>query len=124
MNGTEIFTKIFVPQKASAPVQLRQDNSQRHTQSQRIAPHLIQANSLLQCSTAELMQVIEQEQRENPALDDADDDLLPDTPLPNVEDGVDSHDAERQATADEMELARYEFNATDLLAPPVRRRRF
>lgn len=48
-------------------MQLRQDNLQR--QSQKLAPHLIQANTLLQCSTTELMQIIEQEQRENPALD-------------------------------------------------------
>ncbi|MDQ2798447.1 MAG: hypothetical protein M3Y13_02255, partial [Armatimonadota bacterium] len=48
-------------------MQLRQDNLQRQTQ--KLAPHLIQANMLLQCSTTELMQIIEQEQRENPALD-------------------------------------------------------
>ena len=36
---------------------------------QKLAPHLIQANSLLQCSTMELQQAIEQEQQENPALE-------------------------------------------------------
>jgi RNA polymerase sigma-54 factor len=50
-------------------VQLRQENTQRQTQVQKLAPHLIQANTLLQCSTTELLQVIEQEQQENPALD-------------------------------------------------------
>jgi len=50
-------------------VQLRQENTQRQTQVQKLAPHLIQANSLLQCSTLELQQAIEQEQQENPALD-------------------------------------------------------
>lgn len=55
-------------------VQLRQDNTQRQTQVQKIAPHLIQANALLQCSNIELQQLIEQEQRENPALDEVDED--------------------------------------------------
>ena len=50
-------------------MQLRQENIQRQTQVQKLAPHLIQANSLLQCSTMELQQVIEQEQQENPALE-------------------------------------------------------
>lgn len=54
-------------------MQLRQDNTQRQTQSQKIAPQLIQANTLLQCSNMELLQMIAQEQRENPALDDGDD---------------------------------------------------
>ncbi len=63
------------PRRGVRPVQLRQENSQRQTQSQKIAPHLIQANTLLQCSTAELLQLIEQEQRENPALDEAEDEL-------------------------------------------------
>ncbi len=50
-------------------MQLRQENTQRQTQVQKLAPHLIQANALLQCSTLELQQAIEQEQQENPALD-------------------------------------------------------
>ena len=50
-------------------MQLRQENIQRQTQVQKLAPHLIQANSLLQCSTMELQQAIEQEQQENPALE-------------------------------------------------------
>ena len=50
-------------------MQLRQENQQRQTQAQKLAPHLIQANTLLQCSTLELQQIIEQEQQENPALD-------------------------------------------------------
>ncbi len=50
-------------------MQLRQENIQRQTQVQKLAPHLIQANTLLQCSTTELQQVIEQEHQENPALD-------------------------------------------------------
>ena len=50
-------------------MQLRQENTQRQTQVQKLAPHLIQANTLLQCSTTELQQIIEQEQQENPALD-------------------------------------------------------
>ncbi len=41
-------------------------------QAQKLAPHLIQANTLLQCSTLELQQLIEQEQQENPALDSLD----------------------------------------------------
>lgn len=52
---------------------LNQEQNQRQTQVQRIAPQLIQANTLLQCSNAELLQMIEQEQHENPALDDTDD---------------------------------------------------
>jgi len=56
-------------------VQLRQENTQRQTQVQKLAPHLIQANSLLQCSTLELQQAIEQEQQENPALDSLSDEL-------------------------------------------------
>ncbi len=50
-------------------MQLRQENQQRQIQAQKLAPHLIQANTLLQCSTLELQQIIEQEQSENPALD-------------------------------------------------------
>ena len=50
-------------------MQLHQENTQRQTQVQKLAPHLIQANALLQCSTTELQQIIEQEQQENPALD-------------------------------------------------------
>lgn len=50
-------------------MQLRQENTQRQVQVQKLAPHLIQANALLQCSTQELLQVIEQEQQENPALE-------------------------------------------------------
>jgi len=54
-------------------VQLNQENSQRQAQVQKLAPHLIQANTLLQCSTTELLQMVEQEQQENPALDRLDD---------------------------------------------------
>ena len=50
-------------------MQQRQENTQRQAQVQKLAPHLIQANTLLQCSTLELLQVIEQEQQENPALE-------------------------------------------------------
>ena len=53
-------------------MQLRQENLQRQVQAQKLAPHLIQANTLLQCSTLELQQIIEQEQQENPALDSLD----------------------------------------------------
>ena len=53
-------------------MQLRQENIQRQIQAQKLAPHLIQANTLLQCSTTELQQLIEQEQQENPALDSLD----------------------------------------------------
>jgi len=52
--------------------QLRQENIPRQIQAQKLAPHLIQANTLLQCSTLELQQLIEQEQQENPALDSLD----------------------------------------------------
>ncbi len=54
-------------------MQLRQENLQKQSQAQKLAPHLIQANALLQCSTTELLQMIEQEQQENPALDSLDD---------------------------------------------------
>lgn len=56
-------------------MQLHQENTQRQTQVQKLAPHLIQANTLLQYSTLELQQAIEQEQQENPALE-----LLSDEP--------------------------------------------
>ena len=56
-------------------MQLKQENTQRQTQVQKLAPHLIQANTLLQCSTTELLQIIEQEQQENPALESPDDGL-------------------------------------------------
>jgi len=59
-------------------VQLRQENLQAQVQAQRLAPHLIQANGLLQCSTLELQQAIEQEQQENPALE-----MLSDGPDPS-----------------------------------------
>ena len=54
-------------------MQLNQENTQQQIQVQKLAPHLIQANALLQCSTNELLQMIEQEQQENPALDSLDD---------------------------------------------------
>jgi len=92
-------------------VQFRQDYSQRQGQSQRIAPHLIQANTLLQCSTLELMQMIEQEQRENPALDEGEDDLEMEIAAPP--DKAEAVDEERQATVDELELARYEFDSVE-----------
>jgi RNA polymerase sigma-54 factor len=60
------------PRKATRTVQLRQENTQKQAQVQKLAPHLIQANTLLQCSTTELQQIIEQEQQENPALDSLD----------------------------------------------------
>jgi RNA polymerase sigma-54 factor len=50
-------------------VQLTQDQTHKQTQSQRIAPHQIQANLLLQYSTQELLQAIAQEQQQNPALE-------------------------------------------------------
>jgi len=50
-------------------VDLRQDLAQKNLQTQKIAPNLIHANLLLQCSSAELQQIIEREQNENPALD-------------------------------------------------------
>ena len=53
-------------------MQMRQENLPRQMQAQKLAPHLIQANTLLQCSTLELQQLIEQEQQENPALDSLD----------------------------------------------------
>ncbi len=98
-------------------MQFRQDYSQRQSQQQRIAPHLIQANTLLQCSTAELIQMIEQEQRENPALDEGEDDLELDAAPEQAED--DGVDEERQATADEMELARCEFDCAEPGALPA-----
>lgn len=53
-------------------MQLTQDQNLRPVQSQRIAPHQIQANLLLQCNAQELLQAIALEQQENPALDSAD----------------------------------------------------
>lgn len=97
-------------------MQLRQDHSQRQTQSQKIAPHLIQANTLLQCSTAELMQMIEQEQRENPALDEGEDEA--ELEAAERPDEASEHDEERQATADEMELARFEYDAVETGTTP------
>ena len=46
-----------------------QDQSQQITQTQKVAPHLIQASELLQCSSIELFQVVERELMENPALE-------------------------------------------------------
>ena len=63
------------PRKATRTVQLHQENIQRQAQVQRLAPHLIQANTLLQCSTLELQQLVEQEQQENPALDCVEEDF-------------------------------------------------
>ncbi|MDR3710611.1 MAG: RNA polymerase factor sigma-54 [Capsulimonadaceae bacterium] len=46
-----------------------QDQSQNVTQTQKIAPHLIQASEVLQYSAIELTQAVERELLENPALD-------------------------------------------------------
>jgi RNA polymerase sigma-54 factor len=59
-------------------VLLAQDQQFKQTQTQRIAPHQIQANLLLQCSTQELLQAISLEQQQNPALDSAESDSLED----------------------------------------------
>lgn len=53
-------------------MQLRQETTQQQTQVQRIGPHLIHANALLQCTNNELLQMIEAEQQSNPALDGVD----------------------------------------------------
>ncbi|MGO8673694.1 MAG: hypothetical protein ACLQVD_20345, partial [Capsulimonadaceae bacterium] len=53
-------------------MQIRQETTQSQTQVQKIGPHLIQANALLQCTNAELLQMIEAEQQSNPALDGVD----------------------------------------------------
>ncbi len=50
-------------------MQVSQDQTQQIVQTQKIAPHLIQASELLQCSTLELTQTIERELMENPALE-------------------------------------------------------
>ena len=50
-------------------MQVSQDQNQQLVQTQKIAPHLIQASELLQCSAMELAQTIEQEMMENPALE-------------------------------------------------------
>ena len=50
-------------------MQVSQDQSQQIAQTQKIAPHLIQASELLQCSSLELGQTIERELMENPALE-------------------------------------------------------
>jgi RNA polymerase sigma-54 factor len=50
-------------------MQVSQEHAQQLLQTQKIAPHLIQASEILQCSTQELMQVIEKELMENPALE-------------------------------------------------------
>jgi RNA polymerase sigma-54 factor len=52
-------------------MQVSQDQSQNIIQSQKIAPHLIQASEILQCSNQELIQAIERELMENPALESA-----------------------------------------------------
>jgi len=53
-------------------MQVSQEQAQSLLQSQKIAPHLIQASEILQCSTQELVQAIERELMENPALETAD----------------------------------------------------
>ena len=50
-------------------MQVSQEHAQQLLQTQKIAPHLIQASEILQCSTQELVQVIEKELMENPALE-------------------------------------------------------
>src|SRR5579862_8842722 len=53
-------------------MQVSQDQTQQIVQTQKIAPHLIQASELLQCSSLELTQTIERELMENPALESLD----------------------------------------------------
>jgi RNA polymerase sigma-54 factor len=50
-------------------MQVSQEHAQQLIQTQKIAPHLIQASEILQCSTQELVQAIERELMENPALE-------------------------------------------------------
>lgn len=50
-------------------MQVSHEQSQQIVQTQKIAPHLIQASELLQCTSLELGQTIERELMENPALE-------------------------------------------------------
>ena len=63
-------------------MQVSQEQAQSLLQTQKIAPHLIQASEILQCSTQELVQAIERELMENPALEasDAAPDICADCP--------------------------------------------
>lgn len=94
-------------------MQLQQEQNQRQTQAQKIAPHLIQANTLLQCSNAELLQMIEQEQRENPALDEAED-LDPAFEAPAAEARKD--DEERPDREEALDFSYVEYDRKDTAA--------
>ncbi len=63
-----------------------QDQSQQIVQTQRIAPHLIQASEILQCSAIELTQAVERELMENPALEatDTSTDVCPGCPATRI----------------------------------------
>ncbi len=110
----------YQPPERRPTVQLKQETMQRQMQAQKIAPHLIQANTLLQCSNAELIQLIEQEQRENPALDDVDDEPEPDGVA--AEFGLRERDERadtREHSSDERtDLSQIEYDRKDSAALP------
>jgi RNA polymerase sigma-54 factor len=87
-----------------------QSHFQHQVQVQKIAPHLIQASEILQCTTLELRQTIERELMENPALESIEttSDRCSDCEMPQ---GLCTHCPFADKRADRLALE-------DVLAPP------
>lgn len=80
----------------------------KQTLSQKIDPKLIMANTILQLTTAELQQVIEQELAENPALEVPDDDPCENCDQPKTL-CIDCPFHKEAVSADDVDLSVYEL---------------
>ena len=80
----------------------------KQTLSQKIDPKLIMANSILQLSSMELQQTIEQELAENPALDVPDEDLCENCDQPKTL-CIDCPFHKENVSADDVDLSIYEL---------------
>lgn len=80
----------------------------RHSLSQKIDPKLIMANSILQLTSLELQQVVEQELAENPALEVPDDDPCDNCDQPKTL-CIDCPFRKQAVSTDETDLSIYEL---------------
>ena len=87
---------------------MRFEQGLKQTLSQRIDPKLIMANNILQLSSMELQQVIEQELAENPALEVPEDDPCENCDQPKTL-CVDCPFNKKSVSADDMDLSVYEL---------------
>ncbi len=84
------------------------EQGQRQTLSQKIDPKLIMANSILQLTSMELQQVVEQELAENPALEVPEDDPCENCDQPKTL-CIDCPFRKQTVSTDDQDLSVYEL---------------